>query len=115
MKLQEQRKREREAEQARLASEQAAREASTQAEVIEAPPPVSAPEAAPTPIKPAYGKAASVSVKKVVTEVTDWAALSAYMLNHPDLQACLRDLAQRATDKGHTVPGVKVEERAAVR
>ncbi len=115
VKLQEQRKREREIEQARIAAEQAASEQSAEVEVLEAPAPVSAVEAAPTPIKPTYGKAASVSIKKVVTEVTDWAALSSYMLNHPDFQACLRDLAQRATDKGHTVPGVKVEERAAVR
>lgn len=71
--------------------------------------------AAPAPIKPTYGKAASVGVKNVVTEVTDWNALSAYMINHPDFQACLRDLAQRAVDKGHTVPGVVVEQKATVR
>lgn len=73
------------------------------------------PAAAPAPIRPTYGRAASVSVKNVVTEVTDWNALSAYMINHPDFQACLRDLAQRAVDKGHTVPGVVVQEKAAVR
>lgn len=114
-KLQEQRRREREVEQARLAAEQAAREQSAETAVLEAPAPVAAPDVAPAPIKPTYGKSASVSIKLVVTEVTDWAALSAYMLNHPDFQTCLRDLAQRATDKGHTVPGVKVEEKAAVR
>ncbi|NTG07108.1 hypothetical protein [Rhizobium rhizogenes] len=114
-KLQEQRRREREIEQARLAAEQAASEQSSETTVLEAPAPVTASEAAPAPIKPTYGKSASVSIKMVVTEVTDWVALSTYMLNHPDLQNCLRDLAQRATDKGHTVPGVKVEEKAAVR
>ncbi|NTJ46858.1 hypothetical protein G6K93_07500 [Agrobacterium rhizogenes] len=113
-KLREQRRRER-AEQDRLAAEQAAREQSAETTVLEAPAPLTVPEVAPAPIKPTYGKSASVSIKMVVTEVTDWVALSTYMLNHPDLQNCLRDLAQRATDKGHTVPGVKVEEKAAVR
>lgn len=115
VKLQEQRKRELAANEARLAAERAAREQSAETAVLEAPAPVHAPEVAPAPIKPTYGKSASVSIKKVVTEVTDWTALSAFMIGHPDLQACLRDLAQRAVDKGHTVPGVTVEEKAAVR
>ena len=117
-KLREQRKRERERERAehdRLAPEPAAREQSSETAVLEATAPLTAAEVAPAPIKPTYGKSASVSIKMVVTEVTDWVALSTYMLNHPDFQNCLRDLAQRATDKGHTVPGVKVEEKAAVR
>lgn len=114
VKLREQRKREQE-ERDRLAAEQATREQSAEAAVLEAPATVSVPEVAPAPIKPTYGKSASVSIKLIVTEVTDWVALSTFMLNHPDLQNCLRDLAQRATDKGHTVPGVKVEEKAAVR
>lgn len=125
VKLQELRKREREAEAARQAEQtrldaiEAARQRQPDAELMEAPVPSPAPvapvEAAPTAIKPTYGKAASVSVKNVVTDVTDWAALSAYMLGHADFQACLRNLAQRAVDAGRTVPGIVVEERASVR
>jgi len=75
-----------------------------------------APVAAPTPIQPTYGKAASVSVKLVVTEVTDWQALATYMLAHPDLQALLRQLAQRALDAGRTnIPGITTEEKANIR
>jgi hypothetical protein len=114
-KLQERRRLERVAEQVRLDALAAARQAQPDAEVIEAPAPSVAPMAAPAPIKGTYGKAASVSIKKVVTEVTDWAALSAFMIGHPEVQALLSSLAQRAVDKGHDVPGVKVEERAAVR
>lgn len=113
-KLQERRRQERAAEKVRLDAIEAARQSQPDGEVIEAPPPVeTAP--APAPIKGSYGKAASVSIKKVVTEVTDWTKLAAFMIGHPDLQNCLRDLAQRAVDKGHDVPGVIVEERAAVR
>ncbi|NTF67927.1 hypothetical protein [Rhizobium rhizogenes] len=114
-KLQERRRQERAAEQARLDAIEAARKADPDGEVTVAPPPPAFTAAAPAPIKGTYGKAASVSIKKVVAEVTDWAALSAFMIGHPDFQNCLKDLAQRAIDKGHDVPGVKVEERAAVR
>lgn len=114
-KLQERRRQERIAEQDRLAAIEAARKAQPDAEVMEAPAPSVAPAAAPAPIKGTYGKAASVSIKKVVTEVTDWTALSAFMIGHPEIQELLKSLAQRAVDKGHDVPGVKVEERAAVR
>lgn len=75
-----------------------------------------APAAAPTPIQPTYGKAASVSVKLVVTDVTDWQALAIYMCDHPTCQDTLRTLAQKAVDAGRTnVPGIITEERAAVR
>ncbi len=115
-KLQEQRKREREAEQARIAAEQAAREQNGETDVMEAPAPAPAPVAAPAPIKAAYGKAASVKVSNVVKDVTDWAALAVYMSNHPDCQDLLRKLAQRALDAGRTnIPGISVEERAGVR
>lgn len=114
-KLQERRRQERAAEQARLDAIEAARKAEPDAEVVVAPPPPTFTTTASAPIKGTYGKAASVSIKLVVTEVIDWTALATFMLSHPDLQTCLRDLAQRATDKGHTVPGVKVEEKAAVR
>lgn len=118
-KLQEQRKKEREAEQARLAAEQAAREQQqVDTAVMEAPTPqpAPAPAPAPTPIKAAYGKAASVKVSVVVKDVTDYPALAVYMSNHPDCQNLLRKLAQRALDAGRTnVPGITTEERAAVR
>ena len=113
-KLQAQRKAEREAEQARIAAEHAAREQHGETEVMEAPAP--APVAAPAPIKAAYGKAASVQVKTVVSDVTDWPALAVYMSNHPDCQDMLRKLAQRALDAGRmNIPGITTEERAAVR
>jgi hypothetical protein len=115
-KLQERRRQERAAEKARLDAIEAARQSHPDGEVIEAPPPVErAPAPAPAPIKGSYGKAASVSIKKVVTDVTDWTKLAAFMIGHPDMQSCLRDLAQRAIDKGHDVPGVTVEEKAMVR
>ncbi len=86
--------------------------AEIEAPAVEAP----APAAAPTPIQPTYGKAASVSVKIVVSEVTDWTALATYMLAHPDLQALLRQLAQRALDAGRTnIPGITTEEKANIR
>ncbi|WP_271024911.1 hypothetical protein [Rhizobium sp. RCAM05973] len=117
IKLQEQRRREREVEQARIAAEEAARKREPDAEVMEAPAPTPAPvETAPAPIKATYGKAASVSVKVVVDEVTDWQALAIYMCGHPTLQTALRDLAQRAIDAGRTnIPGIKTKEIAAVR
>ena len=72
--------------------------------------------AAPASIQPTYGKAASVSVKTVVKDVTDWQALATYMLAHPDLQALLRQLAQRALDAGRTnIPGISTEEKANIR
>lgn len=119
VKLQEQRRiaREAEHEQARVALEEAARAVSTDAEVMEAPAVVAAPvETAPAPIKPTYGKTASVSVKVVVDEVTDWTALYTYMAARPEVQDLLRSLAQKALDAGRTnVPGITTLEKAAVR
>ncbi|WP_037076153.1 hypothetical protein [Neorhizobium vignae] len=107
----------RKAEEERRAAEEAARQAAPNAEVIEAPPPVAAPvEVAPAPIRAAYGKAASVSMKTVVKDVTDWKALAIYMSEHPVMQDTLRTLAQRALDAGRTnVPGITTEQKAAVR
>lgn len=116
-KLQEERKRQREAEQARLAAEQAAREQQAETAVMEAPAPAPAPaEAVPAPIKATYGKAASVKVVTVVKDVTDWPALAVYMSGHPDAQDVLKKLAQRALDAGRTnIPGITTEEKANVR
>ncbi|MDQ0320001.1 hypothetical protein QO002_002139 [Pararhizobium capsulatum DSM 1112] len=116
VKLQQQRQRERDAETARLAAEEAARAAEPQSDVALAPTPVSVAEAAPAPIKPTYGKSASVQVKTILKDVTDWTALAAYMIGHPTMQDTLRQLAQRALDAGRTnIPGITTEEKAAVR
>jgi len=72
------------------------------------------PPPAKTQIKGGYGRAASVKVVKVVTDVTDWAALYGFLASHPELKDLMRKLAQRAVDAGHTVPGVAVEEQRKV-
>lgn len=79
--------------------------------------PVEAPVAtAPAPIKPTYGKAASVSVKLVVMDVTDFSKLYAYFANRSEVQDLLRSLAQKELDAGRkTVPGITIDERAQVR
>lgn len=116
VKLQAERKRQREAEQARLAAEQAAREQQGETAVIDQPAPAAPVATAPAPIKGTYGKAASVSVKTIIDEVTDWTALAVYMAAHPEMQELLRKLAQRAIDAGRTdVPGITTTEKAAVR
>lgn len=117
-KLQAERKRQAEiaAEQARIAAENAASAKQTDGEVMEAPAHVATADVAPAPIKPTYGKAASVQVKTVVKDVTDWQALAVYMSVHPEVQDLLRKLAQRAIDAGRTdVPGITTEEQAKVR
>lgn len=115
-KLQEQRRREREAELARIAAEQAARAKDADVAVLEAPVVETPVEVAPASIRPTYGKAASVQVKTVVKDITDWAALAVYMSAHPVMQDTLRQLAQRALDAGRTnIPGITVEEKANVR
>jgi len=108
-------RKQREIEAARIAAEMAARK---EAEKNNAPVAVEpAPEpvaAAPTPIRGSYGRAASVSVINVVTAITDQDALYRFLRDHPDLKDCMFDLAKRAVAKGHTVPGVSVEEQAKV-
>jgi len=111
-------RKQRDAETARVAAEIAARKAE-QAKNPEQPAPtvepVSEPVAvAPTPIRGSYGRAASVSVVNVVTAITDQDALYRFLRDHPDLKNCMFDLARRAVAKGHTVPGVAVEEQAKV-
>lgn len=117
-KLQAERKRQAEiaAEQARISAEQAAREQPSDGDVMEAPAPAHPAETAPSSIRPTYGKAASVQVKTVVKDVTDWSALAVYMSLHPEVQDLLRKLAHRALDAGRTdVPGITIEEKAQVR
>lgn len=76
--------------------------------------PWSAPAPQPTQVKGGYGRAAPVKVVKVVKEVTDWEALWAFLKKHPDLRHFMEQLAQRAINAGHDVPGVTVEERRKV-
>jgi hypothetical protein len=118
-KLQAERKRQQElqqAEQARIAAEEAARKETGEVAVMEAPVIEAPVEVAPASIRPTYGKAASVQVKTVVKDITDWAALAVYMSAHPVMQDTLRQLAQRALDAGRTnIPGITTEEKANVR
>lgn len=116
-KLRKQREIERQQQEALRQQDEARRAAEAAGEAPE--PQEAAPIAvatAPTSIKPTYGKAASISVKIVVTEVTDYSALYAYMANRPEVKDLLLQLAQKALDAGRRdVPGIATEERAAVR
>lgn len=119
-KLRRRREEERKAEEARIAAEKAARAQEGDVEVLDAPKVEAQP--APPPAEPVcqiratYGKAASVSVKVVVDQVTDWPALAVYMSNHPECQDLLRKLAQRAIDAGReNIPGITTTETAKVR
>ncbi len=115
VKLQRRREEERKADEARRAAEEAARQQQGDTAVMEAPKVDVQPDAAPSTVRASYGKAASVAVKTVVKDVTDWSALAVYMSNHPEAQDMLRKLAQRALDAGRTVPGITTEEKANVR
>jgi hypothetical protein len=102
-------------EEARRAAQEVAGEQQGETAVMEAPKVDVQPDAAPSTIRGSYGKAASVSVKTVVRDVTDWSALAVYMSSHKEAQALLLQLAQRALDAGRTVPGITIEEKANVR
>ena len=115
-KLRRQREEERKERERIAAAEKAAREQQGEVALMEQPAPSAPVEAAPTSIRPSYGKAASVSVKTIVKDVTDWQALAVYMSGHAELQDLLRKLAQRALDAGRTnVPGITTTEEAKVR
>jgi hypothetical protein len=76
-----------------------------------------APRPAPViaPVKGAYGRAASVGVVHVITEITDWDALYAAFKDRDEIKVALRKLAEQAVKNGQTVPGVVTEEQAKVR
>lgn len=119
-KLKKQREEQARLEQQRREAEEAARRAEEMGRP-KAADPAPAPEidtaadqSAPAPIKGNYGRAASVSVVKVVTGFSDQDALYAFLKTHPDLQKAMIDLAQRAINKGFEVPGVEVDEQAKV-
>lgn len=115
-KLRKKREEERKIEAARLAAEEDARKAAEAGKPVKpvfvepTPPPTSM----PAPIKGSYGRAASVGVVNVVTAITDQAALYEFLKDHPELRELMFSLAKRAVAKGHTVPGVSVEEQAKV-
>lgn len=114
-----QREAERKAEEARIAAERAAREEEGETAVLDAPKVETQPAPPAEPIgqvQATYGKAASVSVKTVVDQITDYPKLAVYMSQHPELQELLRKLAQRALDAGRTnIPGITTKEEAKVR
>jgi len=119
-KLRRRREEERKAEEARRAAEEAARQQSPQTKVLEAPKvetqPQPLPDTSAGQIRAGYGKAASVTAKLVVDEVTDWPKLAVYMSGHPECQELLVKLAQRAIDAGRKdVPGITTTEKASVR
>jgi hypothetical protein len=106
--------RQREEEQARETA-RAALEAGRPVVIPPAPEPL--PPLPPPPddrVKGNYGRAAHVATVRVVTAITDQDALYSSLREHPDLRACLLDLAQRALRAGHEPPGVTIEERAKV-
>lgn len=133
-KLQAQRKREaEEAEKKRLEEEaqrkkeaeaRAAEAASVEGEPFAEPEPQPEPEPAPAPspapvqttLKGSYGRAATVTAKIVVDQVTDQDALYAYLREHKEVKELLFDLAQRAHKAGRTnIPGISLKEEVDVR
>lgn len=105
------------AEAERLRQEQEARERDATLNAPDAPPaaaPEPAPSAVPTQIKGAYGRAASVKIVQVVTEVTDYDALYQHFKGDDDVKALLKTKAQRAVTAGYQVPGVTVEDQRRV-
>ena len=99
-----------------LAREAAEASRLAEAEGKPAPEPQQAAPEAPAPYQPqvvkgAYGRAATNKIVKVVTEITDEAALFGFLKSHPEMKTLMLDLAQRAVDKNFDVPGVKTEDR----
>jgi len=125
IKLQEQRRLEaerrqeelrRQAEEERLAKEVRAAEEAGRVPVVP-PTPAPLPEVqplVPDTIKGNYGRAATVGVEIVVDAITDQDALYQSLREHPDLKACLLDLAKRALKAGRIVPGITTMERAKI-
>lgn len=113
-KLRREREEQRKAEEAQRKAEAEARAAEEAGRPAPPPAPVAPqPPAAPAPIKGAAGRAASVKLVRVAT-VTDQDAVYRYMRDRPEVVELLAKLAQRATDAGHDVPGVKIDEQRKV-
>lgn len=81
-----------------------------------APEPAPAPKPAPvqSTIKGGHGRAATVKAVKVITDVTDWDALYAYVKGNPEVDAVVRKVAQQFVNAGNDVPGVTIEEQRKV-
>lgn len=60
------------------------------------------------------GRAASVAVKTIVTDIDIDLAFQHFRADH-NLRVCLTDLAQKDVDAGIAVPGATVEKRSAIR
>jgi hypothetical protein len=72
-------------------------------------------KSAPTSIKGAYGKAATVKTRRVVTAITNLEAFMVSVKGHADLPPLLLGLAQKILDDNGDVLGVSIETRAEVR
>lgn len=82
---------------------------------VAAPPPNTAAIPAPsTKIKGASGRAASVQLKKVVTDI-DIDKAFAQFRDTPELKAFLLDLSQQTVDAGFVAIGATIEEKADIR
>lgn len=102
---------------ARRRAEEEARRAAAAAEPTSATAPATDPPPAArasSPIRGAYGRAASTKPVIVITDVTDWPALLAYYAEHSDVRALVRRLADRAVAAGEAVPGVTTEEQRKI-
>lgn len=114
----------READRIRREQEEAQRKALAEAQKASgtlqpapvAPAPVPAPEPVPeqTQVRGAYGRAATIKVKRIAV-VQDLPAAVAHFQNHPDVVALIQRLSQKALDAGYNVPGVTVDEVKEVR
>jgi hypothetical protein len=86
-------------------------------------PPLEATTAPPLQVTPApkprvagaYGRAAALRVRNVVTALDDQTTVYNRYCGHPDVIALLTRLAQRDVDAGLQVPGVIIEEQVDVR
>lgn len=76
--------------------------------------PTPQPVPAPTQVKGGSGRGATIKVVNIITEVTDWEVLFAYLKGNREVDAVLLKVAQNFVDAGHKVPGVTVEERRKV-
>lgn len=98
------------------ANRRAAEKAQVKAEATGKPQPVATPPVAATPtvVKGAYGRAASVGKKNVVT-VEDQEKVYNFFRDNADLKALLQKLAQKSVDAGAPVPGVSVTKENNIR
>jgi len=78
------------------------------------PPPPPPPPSVQTTVKGAYGRAATLGQKFDVVAITDQDAVYQYLKSHREMAPFLLQLAQRAVDAGHDVPGIEKKLRATV-